>query len=253
MADMGIADSLGGQLDRTSPVPVFAQIRQRLVELIDSGKLRPHARLPSERQLSDVFGVSRMTVRQALGTMTNDRLLYSLHGKGTYVADQQIIEQPLQRLTSFTQDIRARGMRPSSRLVEAHTSRASFEMAHLFDLPPTTEIIEITRLRLANEEPLALETAHIPAHYAPGLLDRDLASGSLYELLVSTYGLTLIRARQMIEAGEPSADEIRLLEMDGPRPILRTSRVTYDATDRIIEFVRAVYRGDRYHMTVELR
>jgi GntR family transcriptional regulator len=193
-----------------------------------------------------------MTVRQALDAMTHDRLLYSRAGRGTFVSDRKIIEQPLQHLTSFTQDILARGMRPSSRVLDGRIVHASFEMARLFGLAPTVEIVRLTRLRLADDEPLAIETVHIPARYVPGLLDRDLAAESLYTILNRDFGLSLIGARQTIEAATPTPEEMGSLAMDAPLPVLKISRLTVDASDRVVEYVRAVYRGDRYHLTVEL-
>ena len=253
MTAPSFADTFGAPLDRESPTPIFAQIRARLEGAIGAGELAPSQRIPSERQLSDRFGVSRMTVRQALDALIHDRLLYSLPGKGTFVADYRIIEQPLAHLTSFTQDIRARGMRPSSRLLAGRIVQASFEMARLFDLPPTVEIVQVTRLRLADYEPMAVETVHIPAAVVPGLLDRNLERESLYTILGRDYGLVLAGARQTIEAAEPTPEEQLQLGLDGPRPVLRISRLTSDAHGRIVEYVRSVYRGDRYHMTVELR
>lgn len=253
MAGQSIADTLGAPLDRESPTPIFAQIRARLEDTISSGDLVAHQRIPSERQLSDRFRVSRMTVRQALDALTRDRFLYSLPGKGTFVADRKIIEQPLQHLTSFTQDILARGMRPSSRLLEGRIVQASFEMARLFGLAPTVEIVQVTRLRLADDEPLAIEAVHIPSALVPGLLDRDLAAESLYLILGRDYGLALVGARQTIEAAEPTVEEQRILGLDGPRPVLRISRLTHDANGHVVEYARSVYRGDRYHLTVELR
>lgn len=253
MAAPSIADTFGGPLDRESPTPIFAQIRARLEEAISLGEFVPHQRIPSERQLSDRFGVSRMTVRQALDALTDDRLLYSLPGKGTFVADRKIIEQPLLHLTSFTQDILARGMRPSSRLLEGRIMQASFELARLFGLAPTVEIVQVTRLRLADDEPLAIEAVHLPAALVPGLLERDLAAESLYVILGRDYGLVLASARQTIEAAEPTPDEQRILGLDAPRPVLRISRLTSDSSGRVVEYVRSVYRGDRYHLTVELR
>jgi GntR family transcriptional regulator len=248
-----IAEPLGGPLDRESPMPIFAQIRARLEDAITSGSLAPHQRIPSERQLSEHFGVSRMTVRQALDAIAHDQLVYSRPGQGTFVADRKIIEQPLQHLTSFSEDILGRGMQPSSRVLDQRIVHPSFEMARLFGLAPTVQLVRLTRLRLADDEPLAIETVHIPAPYVPGLLDRDLAAESLYTVLDREYGLNLTGARQTIEAALPTAEEMGLLLMDEPQPVLRISRLTFDESDRVVEYVRSIYRGDRYHLTVELR
>ncbi len=251
-----IAQSFGAlssrPLERGGPTPIFAQIRTRLEAAISEGALAPHQRIPSERELSEQFGVSRMTVRQALDGLTADQLLYSLPGRGTFVADQRVIQQPLRHLSSFTDEMRARGLRPSSRLIQSSIIRATFELARLFGLSPNEGICVVTRLRLADDEPIGTEQVHIPARYVPGLLDRDLANQSLYQVLREAYGLVLVSGRQVIHADMPSPDEQELLGMDRPRPILRIARETHDEQDRVVEYVRGVYRGDRYHLTVEL-
>jgi GntR family transcriptional regulator len=234
-------------------MPIFAQIRERLEEAIAKGTLVPNQRIPSERQLSDRFGVSRMTVRQAIDAITRDRLLYSRPGQGTFVADQRVIQQPLQHLTSFSEDILSRGMHPSSRVLDRQVVAASFEMAGLFGLPPTVKITRVARLRLIDEEPVAIETVHIPERFAPGLLERDLEADSLYAILRHDYDLELVSARQTIQAATPSVEEMAYLELDEPQPVLRISRLTFDAKERLVEYVQSVYRGDRYHLTVELR
>ena len=250
---MAQLDALGGPLDRESPRPIFAQIQERLEEAISRGTLAPHERIPSERQLSDRFGVSRMTARRAIEAVTRDQLLYSRPGQGTFVADQRVIQQPLQRLTSFSEDILGRGMQPSSRVLDQRVMEASFEMAGLFGLPPTVRILRVTRLRLVDDEPVAIEAVHIPEPFAPGLLERDLKTESLYEILRRQYGIDLVSARQTIQAATPTAEEMAHLQMDQPQPVLKISRLTFDAKQRLVEYVQSIYRGDRYHLTVELR
>ena len=238
-------------LDRNSPVPIFEQIKDRLERAIASGELAAHGRIPSERELSAQFGVSRMTIRQALGALVRSGALYSRSGKGTFVAERKI-EQPLQRLTSFTEDMRARGLRPSSRLLSAERIPAQLEVAHALGLPSGSQLIRVTRLRLANDEPLAIEASHLPDRLFPGLLEHDL-SGSLYEILHREYGVVLSSARQAIEASAATDEERDGLAMPEGVPVLRLRRLTFDAGGAAVEFVMAVYRGDRYQLQVELR
>jgi GntR family transcriptional regulator len=233
-------------------VPIFAQIRDLIEQAIASGELTPNRRIPSERELSLLLGVSRMTIRQALLAMIADGILYTRSGKGTYVAERKI-EQPLQRLTSFSQDILARGMRPASRVLEAELLPAPPELAHSLAILPGAELIRIRRLRLADDEPVALETSHLPHAIAPGLLAHDLADHSLYELLRIRYGIEFGSAKQTIEASEATADERGLLLLPRRVPVLRLHRFTSGIDGRVLEFVRAVYRGDRYQLHVELR
>lgn len=248
---MGILEKATA-LDRQGPTPIFEQVKALLDAAIAGGELAPHQRIPSERELSMVLGASRMTIRQALTEMTTEGSLYTRSGKGTYVADRKI-EQPLQRLTSFTEDIRSRGFRPASRVLEQQLMPASLEMAEALGIRSGAEIVRLRRLRLADDRPLAIETAHLPHAVCPGLLGLDLSSASLYDLLATRYGIQLRSAKQTIEASQPDAEERGLLELPPAVPVLRIHRLTSNDQGRPVEFVRAVYRGDRFQLHVELR
>ncbi len=244
---------LDGGLDRDGPTPIFQQIRAQIDKAIAAGELGPDQRIPSERELSTRFGVSRMTVRQALDAMIQDGRLYALSGKGTFVASRRPkLEQPLHHLTGFTQDMERRGLRPSSRTLEVGTIPASLELARLLDIAPQAEAVRVSRLRLANDQPLAIEVVHLPSWRVPGILGHDLGTHSLYQVLERHYGIRPARARQTMEASEPDTDEAGLLGLERPYPVLRITRSSSDQTGHVIEYVRSVYRGDRYQLTVEL-
>lgn len=247
---MGLLEA-APSLDRLSSVPIFAQVKSAIGEAIGSGELQPHRRIPSERELAALFGVSRMTIRQALLEMIGEGTLYTRSGKGTYVAERKIA-QPLQRLTSFTQDMAARGLRPSSRLLGADLLPAPIELAHALSIPAGSELVRIRRLRLADGQPLAIETSHLPHARCPGVLDHDLQQHSLYELLRDRYGLELASAKQTIEAASPTEDERELLEMPAGVPVLRIHRFTSNGDGMVCEFVQSAYRGDRYQLNVDL-
>lgn len=248
---MGLLDT-APPLDRRSSVPIFSQVKTVIQAAVESGELQPHRRIPSERELSILFGVSRMTIRQALLEMIREGSLYTRTGKGTYLAERKI-EQPLQRLTSFTQDMVARGLRPSSRLLGADLLPAPIELAHALAIPPGSELVRIRRLRLANGQHLAIETSHLPHARCPGLLEHDLEQHSLYELLHDRYGLELASAKQTIEAAAPTEEERKLLEMPAGVPVLRIHRFTSTRDGLVCEFVQSAYRGDRYQLNVDLR
>ncbi len=239
-------------LDRQSPTPIFVQVKSLLERAIALGELTPHRRIPSERELSSTLGASRMTIRQALGEMMAEGTLYTRSGKGTYVAERRIA-QPLQHLTSFTEDMQARGLRPASRVLTQDLLPAPLELAQALAVVPGAELVRIRRLRLADGQPLALEASHLPHALCPGLGDVDLAAHSLYEVLRTRYGIRLGSAKQTIEASEPVAEERELLRIPEHAPVLRIHRLTCDDRGDRVEFVRAVYRGDRYQLHVELR
>jgi len=247
---LGLLDTAPA-LDRQSSMPIFAQVKSVIDAAVDSGELQPHRRIPSERELSILFGVSRMTIRQALLEMIGEGRLYTRSGKGTYVAERKI-EQPLQRLTSFTQDMAARGLRPSSRLLGADLLPAPIELAHALAIPPGSELVRIRRMRLADGQHLAIEASHLPHARCPGILDLDLEHQSLYTLLHDRYGLDLASAKQTIEATAPTDEERELLEMPRGVPVLRIHRFTSNRDGEVCEFVQSAYRGDRYQLNVNL-
>jgi GntR family transcriptional regulator len=230
---------------------MFEQVKAILDAAIAGGELAPHQRIPSERELSVALGASRMTIRQALVEMMAEGSLYTRSGKGTFVAERKI-EQPLQRLTSFTEDIASRGLHPSSRLIGAKLLPAPIELAHALGIRAGAELVRLRRLRLADGQPLAIETSHLPHARCPGLLDHDLEHGSLYAILAESYGLELAGARQTIEAAAPSPEERDLLQMPAGVPVLRIHRFTTARDGTTCEFVQSAYRGDRYQLNVNL-
>lgn len=240
------------RLDRRAETPIFAQIRDHLHQAIADGTLAPRQRLPSEARLAEQLSVSRMTVRQALDALVADGFLYRLPANGTFVAERRI-DQPMSRVSSFTEELTARGMRPSSAVLSQAFVAASLEMAQLFRLPPGFRLFQLTRLRLADDEPLAIERCHIPSMYAPGLERHDFSRESLYEVLRREHGLELASAHQTIGAALPSAAERSTLGITRLTPVLRIHRFTADEGGRVVEWVDSTYRSDRYQLSVELR
>ena len=249
---VGTDTPLAAPLDRQLAQSLTEQLTARLERAVRDGHLRPHDRVPSERELSEGLGVSRMTVRAALQELVSGGTLYTIRGRGTFVSEQRL-EQPLRGLTSFTQDASARGRLASSKVLSCSVIPAPLDLAGVFDVPAGTEIVRIYRLRLQDGLPLAIEASHVLHSLTPGLAAHDFERESLYQVLRETYGLQLAWARQTLAASEPTLEEQHLLELPGPMPILRISRVTALADDRVAEFVRSAYRGDRFLFTVELR
>ena len=233
------------RLSRQAPDPLYLQLKDSLATEITSGRYRSNQRLPSERELSERFRVSRMTVRQALLALAHDGAIYTRVGKGTFVAEPKI-DQQLRALTGFSQDVRARGGRPTSRVLEAQVIPAAPDVAAALRIVPDAEVILLARLRLADAVPLAIETAHLPFVLFPELLHHDFGVESLYDVLEKDYGCTLTQAEQTIEAALASPREIELLEMTPPAAVLRMQRLTLTGDGMPVEYVHSIYRGDRY-------
>lgn len=240
------------QLHPEAPDPLYVQLRDSLEADIRAGRYGVHQRLPSERELSATFGVSRMTARQALLEMARNGAIYTRAGKGTFVAEPKI-DQQLQALTGFSHEVRARGGRPASRVLEARVALPTPDVAwHLRLSSGSDEVICLSRLRLADGLPLAIETVYLPATLCPGLLSHDFTVESLYAVLESDYGLRLTHAEQTIEAVLAGAREHELLQLTPPAPVLRMQRLTW-AGAAPVEYVVSAYRGDRYKFRSVLR
>ncbi|HYF90809.1 MAG TPA: GntR family transcriptional regulator [Symbiobacteriaceae bacterium] len=233
------------------PIPLYYQIKARLLEAIESGQLKPGDRVMSERELTAQFSVSRMTARQALTELENQGYLFRVQGKGTFVATPKL-EQPLAGLTSFTEEMRRRGLEPGAKVLAAEEVPAGRRVARALGLGETAAVVRLERLRLAGGEPMALEVSHLPASLVPGLLERTPSQHSLYSLLAEEYGIRPVRGLQSIEAVAANSYEAETLRVREGTPLLMLERITRDAQDRPVEYVYSLYRGDRYRFTTEL-
>ena len=238
---------------KNSPLPLYYQLKELLKERIESGALRPHERLPSERELEEQFGISRMTARHALSELELEGYAYREQGRGTFVAEPKL-RQGLLRLTSFTEDMEARGLRPGARVLEVRLLSQAPELLSRFKAEPGEEFVKIERVRLADGEPMALEISFLRRRFCPGIEGLDLTDRSLYETLRERFGLELGWAEQTIEAKLADEYEAEVLGVQVGTPMLLMERTTY-LTDGStpIEYVRSSYRGDRYKLYVELR
>lgn len=240
------------RLQKGAPTPLYYQIKTRLLEQLETGHLQPGDRVPSERELTERYGVSRMTARQALGELENQGYLVRVQGKGTFVATPKF-EQALTLVTGFTDDMRRRGLQPATQVLAAAVVPAGSQVAGALSLPEGTEVYRLERLRMAGSEPLALECPHLVTDLFPGLLDLDLEHHSLYELLRSAFGVQLVRATQTLEATPADSRQAEILKVREGTPLMMMQRISRDQHDRPVEFARSFYRGDRYRFVAELR
>jgi len=215
-----------------------------LIERIGVG----HA-IPSERQLSADFGVSRLTVRAALDELTREGYLVRRRGSGTYVQQPKIAQELT--MTSFSEDMRRRGMTPASRTLSLTRELAGARLGRLLHVSPSEEILAIKRLRLADGETMAIETLHLPSSIAPGLRTTDL-DGSFYDLLRERFGVVIASGTQAIEPTVTDEEESAALGVPLHSPAFLFERPSRDETGRTVEFVHSVYRGDRYRIVTEL-
>lgn len=238
--------------DRAKPIPLYYQLKELVKGQIERQELKPRDCLPSEREYSDRYGISRMTVRQAITELVNEGLLVRQQGKGTYVADTKI-ERGLMKLTSFTEDMQSRGYQPSAHLISVQEQLAEEPVAAALGLSRMEKVLVIKRLRLADGEPMALETCHLPQARFADILEEDFQSESLYQILRERYQVIPERANQTIEPSIARPQLAKLLQIRTGDPVLSFETVTFDQAGRPIEYVTATYRGDRYKFFVELK
>jgi len=237
-------------IDKSSPIPLYYQLQRIVLEKIQSGEWPANALIPSERELAEQFGITRMTIRHALADLVRDGILRRQVGKGTLVAEPRITQR-LSVLTGFSDDMRARGRQPGARLLASGVEPATPAVAEKLRVPLGTVTVRIERLRLADGEAMAIEASHLCFTGCSTLVAQDLC-GSLYALLPKVYGVTPTRARQRLSAGVSDRRESELLGMRRGSPVLRLERVTYDQGDRPFEYTQSTYRGDRYVFDAEL-
>ena len=230
---------------RKSPVPRYFQLKEIMRAKVRDGEWKPGDIIPSERELSEQYKISRMTARQAITELVNEGMFYREQGKGTFVSRHKITQQ-LIRLTGFTEDIKARGQRPGTRVLSAKMVPADEDTAERLHVPVGQLIFRLQRLRLADSEPLAIELSHIHFEGCEKLLEEDLENNSLYRILETQYGMPLMEAEQELEAGLVGEKEAQLLKLSVGSPALYIRRVTYTDRDQPLEYAKSVYCGNKY-------
>src|SRR3954463_13835123 len=224
------------------------EARERVLDLID--RLGVGDAIPSERQLSTDLGVSRLTVRAALDDLVRDGYLVRRRGSGTFVREPKIAQELT--MTSFSEDMERRGMRPGSKTLSLEMSMAGAYLGRALHVSPSERIVVAKRLRMADNETMAIETLHVPASFVPDLRPEDLEQGSFYELLYDRYGIELAGGVQTIEPTVTNEEESEALGVPLHSPAFLFERTTRSSAGEIVEYVRSLYRGDRYRIVTDL-
>ena len=239
------------QINRERFEPLYHQVARTIRDLIDSGALHVGDRVWSERELMDKFKVSRNTVRRALAGLARDGLVYSIQGLGTFVAPSKM-RHGLSRLSGFSEDMISLGLKPSSRLLARQLVPAPPRVAKYLALDPGQQVIYVERLRLADGKPMAINSSYVPYHLCPELLHDDLETDSLFRLLEGKYGMRLCRAEEILRAAVANDYEAKLLGVARYTPLLLAEGTTFLEGDVPIEYMKILYRGDRYEFVIHM-
>jgi len=225
-------------------------VRRHLLDLIEQAG--PGTALPAERDLALRLGVSRPTVRAAIDDLARTGLLVRQQGRGTFTSPHKITQELSGGTTNAFAVPPAEGYW-TSRVLSFRTAPAGAPRATRLKLSPADPVLRIVRLRLVDDEPMAIERIDLPAAVVPGLAERDMESGNFYQLLRERYGVVVADAVQTVEPTVTNPDQADLLDVPVYAPVLQIERTTRDTEGRIVEFVRSIYRGDRYRITSKLR
>ncbi len=238
-------------LKRDAPVPLYYQLKTALLEDIEAGRWRPGDRLPTEDALITRFRVSKITVRQALRDLAQMGYIRREQGRGTFVQGPPLEEGP-RELTSFTSEMRGHGLAATSRVLEQGVIPGAGQIAARLDAEDGAPLFRLRRLRLAEGEPMGLQTAYLPIHLVPGIERLSFSDASLYEVLASRYGLYPAVARESHQAVPVPEDAAIHLRVPAGSPALSAERLTRLPDGRPLEFVHSIMRGDRYKIVLDL-
>ena len=234
------------------PVPLYHQLKLLLQQDIAQGIYQPGGRLPSEPELIRTFGVSRITVRQALDELEAEGQVLRRHGKGTYVAEPQI-EQELLRLTDFAEDMQQAGLYPSSRVLAFVHELARPAIARALKIVSGSEVVRVDRLRLAEGLPIAYDTTWLPLRFGDLLSDMDLTQETIYRILEQRYDIPVVSGAFDITAATATTQQAEQLEVAAGAALLVIRRISYTTGDAPVYLQERSYRPDRVQYRVMLR
>ena len=225
-------------------LPRYREIARELKEQIEEEVYQEHQPIPSEPELAKLYEVSRMTARQAINELVDEGVLYRIKGKGTYVNHQKY-EKSIHGLTSFSEDMIQKGFTPSSHLIQKKEIKATERIAAKLQIKPGDQVIELMRVRLADEEPMALEIVYLPTSIIKDVPE-NIGSISLYDYIEQDLGLLIDYSIQEIEAINLDDEVSQHLKVETGDPCLLICLQSYLKSGQIFEYVESYYRADRY-------
>ncbi|MDN5342869.1 GntR family transcriptional regulator [Oceanotoga sp. DSM 15011] len=237
---------------KDTPLPLYYKVYNKLRADLDSAKYSKGDKLPTEMEICDQFNVSRLTVRRALEELKREGLIERKKGKGTYFTGKKREEQ-LSNFSSFTNEAHREGDITCSNVLENKLVKVDNEFIRAFDLPEDARVVYLKRVRYLNDEPYAIENAYLN----PGadirvlnIIEKNMSEESLYNILMDEYGLNISYAEETLEVSLLSKEESELLGLKRGEPAVLRRRYTYLDNNHCIEFVKSIYRGDKYKFKV---
>jgi GntR family transcriptional regulator len=238
-------------LYRRNGIPLYHQIQQRLLDQIQSGVFKPSEPIPSIQKIASQMGVSQMTVRQAVKSLCELGVIYSKQGKGTFISRIKL-ERDFRQVLSFSEETRARGATPHSKLISFRIQKPSRETKEALALSHKDKIFRLRRVRYADSLPMGIECSCLPVNLCPDLLETFDPETSLYQKLAEQYKIHLLVTNEVIEVGKATDEEARLMRIAPQSPVFLFTRLSFLESGKPVEHAKSVYRGDRYKIVNRL-
>lgn len=235
----------------STEVPVGKSARRSIMTAIENGVFSPGERLPGERSLANQLGISRESLRQALKELAEDGAVTSSPQRGWFVAVNMVSDPP-NELQSFTDMARARGLEPTTQVLDVQQRPAQFEEARRLALAPASPVLELRRLRSLDGVPFSLDQTVVALGRTPGLSDVDMNNASLYQALEEVCGVQVTRSNYSVRADAADETAAALLRLDPGMPVLVGEEVTFDLTDLPVLCGELTYRADAYRFEATL-
>jgi GntR family transcriptional regulator len=232
------------RINKLSPVPLYLQLVQGMTEQIRLGELQPGDRIPSERELTETAQVSRTTARIAIDELVASGLVYREQGRGTFVAKPRM--RNLMGFVSFTEDIIARGMKPRTTVLRQQKIKASAKIASALRIEAGESVLNLVRIRLADDEPIAVQHSYLPSKLVPGLENYDLTDKSLFNILRTEYGIYPAWTEAEVEASAASSELAEHFQVEEGSPVLVVRGLSYTESFEVVESVETCYRSQGF-------
>lgn len=240
-------------IDPTSAIPKYHQLANILRQQIDNGDFQPHDTIPSERLLEQHYKLSRPTIRQAVDLLSRQGYLYRVHGKGTFVSPPKL-QKGMLELTSFSEDMRNRGLEPGQKIIEFGYVKPNSEVRRQLEITDDEKkVLRIKRLRYGDGKPMGLQDSFLSLDSSQAVTREEIEEkGSIYVILQEKFGIYPTEADETLEVTLATSEEAELLDISEGSPLLLNERILWSQNRKAIEFVRILYRGDRYKYLVRL-
>ncbi|SCY44164.1 GntR family transcriptional regulator [Alkaliphilus peptidifermentans] len=238
-------------IDKNSRLPLYYQLMDLLIEQIENGELKQGDKLLSERELCEQYDISRSTVRLAIQELEREGYIYKQHGIGTFVSNEKF-KQDLLRFYSFTEEMKKIGKVPLSKVIDFEIIHCDNRIARKMNTNMGEKMYKFRRLRLANNEPMMIETSYVPFDRFPGITGDDLENQAMYDIFIHKFNASFTMAEETFKPVVTNEEEAAYLQIDTSVPSLMIERTTYEE-DHIIEYTVGIARGDRFKYRVILK